>query len=239
VIALLASVRTVEEALNAAASGADIIDLKEPRGGALGALPLTVIREIVCALRIDRPRIPISATVGEEPLSRVQSVVDCGVDYVKVGVQSPAALQSLASLASPVVPVLLADTGLDIACVELACQLGFPIVMLDTADKSRGSLLDCVPLAALLRIVKRVQASGVRIGLAGALRFEHAAALRELAPDIAGFRGALCDGGRGGKLDPRKLSELCAVLAALPAAALVSGAGQTCQPRRSRSAHCA
>ncbi len=212
-IALLASVRTVEEALDAAAAGADIIDLKEPRGGALGALPLAVIHEIVSVLHRRQPRIPISATIGEGPLSRVQSVADCGADYVKVGVQSPAALYALASLASPVVPVLLADTGPDIACVELACQLGFPIVMLDTADKSRGSLFDSVPLAALRRIVERVQASGVRIGLAGALRFEHVPALRELAPDIAGFRGALCDGGRGGKLDPRKLSELRAALA--------------------------
>lgn len=213
-IALLASVRTVEEALDAAASGADIIDLKEARNGALGALPLAVVREIVCALRKDRLRIPfISATVGEEPLSRVQSVADCGVDYVKVGVESPATLQSLTSLASPVVPVLLADRGLDIACVELAFQLAFPIVMLDTADKSSGSLLDCVPRAALRRIIERAQASGVRIGLAGALRFEHVAALRELAPDIAGFRGALCDGGRRGKLDPRKVSGLRAALA--------------------------
>ena len=37
---LLISVRSVDEALLVAANGADFIDLKEPREGALGGLPV-------------------------------------------------------------------------------------------------------------------------------------------------------------------------------------------------------
>ena len=48
---LLISVRSVDEALQAAEGGADFIDLKEPRLGALGALPLATIRSCVAALR--------------------------------------------------------------------------------------------------------------------------------------------------------------------------------------------
>ena len=48
---MLVSVRDVQEALAAADGGADFIDLKEPREGALGGLPLNTIREVVCALR--------------------------------------------------------------------------------------------------------------------------------------------------------------------------------------------
>ncbi len=48
---LLVSVRSVDEALLAAASGADFIDLKEPGQGALGGLPVASIVAIVAALR--------------------------------------------------------------------------------------------------------------------------------------------------------------------------------------------
>ena len=44
---LLISVTTIEEAKIALESGADIIDLKEPGLGALGALPIETIQAIV------------------------------------------------------------------------------------------------------------------------------------------------------------------------------------------------
>jgi len=40
---LLISVTNVEEAQIALNSGADFIDLKDPNGGALGALPLDIV----------------------------------------------------------------------------------------------------------------------------------------------------------------------------------------------------
>jgi uncharacterized protein (UPF0264 family) len=225
---LLASVRTPQEALAAAAAGADIVDLKEPRAGALGALPLAQIGAIVQALRA-RFALPISATIGDWPAGAVATIVAqagavaaTGVDYVKVGIErgphARATLARLAALPARVVPLFVADRGLDLALIDAACELGFAIVMVDTADKRAGSLFDCVAFETLRALRQRVHAAGARVGLAGALRFEHVARLRELDPDIAGFRGALCDGDRTGTLDPAKVGALRAALCAHGAA---------------------
>lgn len=221
--ALLASVRTLDEALAAAAAGADIVDLKEPRAGALGALPVPVIAAIAGALRASS-RVPISATIGDWPpaaieamAARAAEVAATGVDYVKVGIargpHARAALARLAALPAPIVPLFVADAGLDLALIDAACALGFPIVMVDTEDKRAGSLFDRVAPATLRQMLERVHAAGARAGVAGSLRFEHVALLRELDPDIAGFRGALCVGDRTGALDAAKVRALRAALA--------------------------
>jgi uncharacterized protein (UPF0264 family) len=225
VTALLASVRTVHEAVLAVEAGADIIDLKEPRAGALGALPLPLIREIVAQVR-SISQAPLSATVGdlgdgeiEEMTHRVIATAATGVDFVKVGVvQGPharTALAQLVSLPARVVPLFLADDGLDLALVEHACAVGLPIVMVDTADKRVGSLFDCVAHATLQKMIATVHGAGARAGLAGSLRADHVPLLRELSPAIAGFRGALCDGSRTGQLVPGKVRALRAALPAM------------------------
>ncbi|MCX8003592.1 MAG: (5-formylfuran-3-yl)methyl phosphate synthase [Burkholderiaceae bacterium] len=239
---LLASVRTPQEAAAAAAAGADIVDLKEPRAGALGALPLPVVVRCVAVLRACFGG-PISATIGDLPpaalpaiVARAREVAATGVDYVKVGVvagpYARATLQSLAALPVPIVPLFIADHGLDEALFADALALRFPILMVDTADKRAGSLFERVPLALLDRLCRRVQQAGARIGLAGALRAEHVPLLRELAPDIAGFRGALCVGDRAGRLDAERVRALGAALrapltpaSAAPATAAAGAAG--------------
>lgn len=216
--ALLASVRSVDEADIALAGGADIVDLKDPAAGALGALPLALIETIVAHVRA-RARTPVSATVGDldegahdEMVRRVQLTAATGVDFVKVGIlRGPSAheaLRRLAELPVRVVPLFLADTGIDLALVDAACASGFPVVMVDTADKRRGSLFDCVSQDVLREMVGIVHRAGARTGLAGSLRFEHVPRLVALATDIAGFRGALCDGDRAGPLSAARLHAL-------------------------------
>jgi uncharacterized protein (UPF0264 family) len=218
---LLVSVRSVEEALQAAAGGADFIDLKEPSAGALGGLPVATIRAIVGALRAQGCGLPVSATIGDlgmhdaaAVLARVAEVGACGVDYVKVGIpREPGAADVLAALARvphAIVPVFIADRGLDAALIERACELRFPGVMVDTADKLAGSLFDAVPLADLQRFVTRVRRAGALVGLAGALRLPQLPALHALAPDFAGFRSAVCGADRRDALDPQRLRELVA-----------------------------
>jgi uncharacterized protein (UPF0264 family) len=241
-VRLLVSVRNVEEALGAADAGADFIDLKEPADGALGALDPERIAQIVGVLRVRHPAAPISATVGDLPvqqaseiLQRVQRVAACGVDFVKVGLwpsaSSPALvdtlLDALAACAARVVPVLVADDGVDLALVEHAlARRAFPALMVDTAAKRQGSLLDRVPARRLAAFVERVRAHGVMAGLAGSLRAEDVPALTALAPDFAGFRGAVTRGERSAALDPalvhdlrRRLASSAAARARLPAAA--------------------
>ncbi|WP_428422920.1 (5-formylfuran-3-yl)methyl phosphate synthase [Methylibium sp.] len=212
---LLVSVRSVDEALAAAAAGADFIDLKEPSGGALGALPLATTEAIVAALQRERGRRPISATIGDcagmdAVLDRVAATAACGVDYVKVGVApgQHALLDALAVCGHAVVPVFIADHGIDTALLARAGALAFPALMLDTDDKARGSLFDLASEAQLRRFVTQVRRGGKLCGLAGALRFEHLPRLQAIAPDFAGFRSAVCNGARTAALDPQRVRAL-------------------------------
>jgi uncharacterized protein (UPF0264 family) len=237
---LLVSVRDLDEALAAAEAGADFIDLKEPADGALGALPPEHVAQIVSALRVRHPGLRISATVGDLParelpeiLRRVERVASCGVDYVKVGLwptpAAPAALRglvdALADCPGNIVPVLVADSGIDEALVQHALRrAAFPALMLDTAEKRRGSLLQRLPLAALAGFIEAVHARGALAGLAGSLRADDAPALRALAPDFAGFRGAVTRGARTAVLDPRRVRLLRRRLAAGTRAPLAAAA---------------
>lgn len=220
---LLVSVRSVEEALVAADGGADFIDLKEPGRGALGGLPIETIREIVTALHRHRGDLAISATIGDVPLHEfhrimacVAAVGECGVDYVKVGiersVQAPGVLEALAASGWAIVPVFIADRGLELEHVARACTLRFPGVMADTSDKRAGSLFDVLSMDVLQQFVTTVRAAGPMVGLAGALRAGHVPLLRALAPDFAGFRTAVCAGDRSSALDPQRLRELSAAM---------------------------
>jgi uncharacterized protein (UPF0264 family) len=239
-VRLLVSVRDAVEALLAAEAGADFIDLKEPANGALGALAPEQVAHIVSLLRLRYPGLRISATVGDlslqqadEILHRVQRVASCGVDYVKVGLWPEPSepglactlVDAMAACPAAIVPVFVADEGVDLALVEHALALGaFPALMLDTAEKRRGSLLQRVPLATLAAFVAAVRARGVMAGLAGSLRAEDADALRALAPDFAGFRGAVTRGDRVAALDPKLVRQLRRRLAAGTGAPLAAAA---------------
>ena len=223
---MLASVRDRAEARDAAAAGADLIDLKDPSAGALGALALRDIAAIAAEIRLGWPQRPVSATVGdfdapdhEGRCAMAQAVAACGVDYVKVGLapgpHALAALRRLAGLRLPsLVIVFLADAGIDLALAEQAAALGFAGLMVDTADKSTGSLLRHVQPQALQAFIALARRHGRLSGIAGSLRQDDVPMLRQLAPDYAGFRGALCDGDRRGRLDPARLRRLRALLRA-------------------------
>ena len=230
---MLVSVRDVAEAREALRAGVDFIDLKEPSAGALGGLALPVIRAVVAALRAGdaeqdagRAHAPmISATNGDLPpdgleriLERARAVGACGVDLVKVGVPGRGAaacavLEALAALPLAIVPVLIADDGLDTAVIDAACAPAFAAVMADTQAKRAGSLLELLGTDALAAFIDRAHAAGRMVGLAGALRLADLPQLARLGPDFAGFRSAVCDGSREGRLDPGRLEALHAAIA--------------------------
>ena len=223
---LLVSVRSVDEALAVAACDVDLIDLKEPRDGALGALPPAALRAIVTALRRHGCERTISATIGDVPMddvaslpARVAAVAACGVDLVKVGIaphhrDASRVLDALAASGVAVVPVFLADRGVDFALVQLACGLGFAALMLDTGDKRAGSLFDALDESELRRFVATARSAGRKVGLAGSLQLAHVERLQRIAPDYAGFRSAVCLGERTEALDASRVRALAARLRA-------------------------
>lgn len=226
---LLVSVRNVAEALDAAHGGVDFIDFKEPGAGALGGLPVAVIRNLVDALHDEGVTLPLSATIGDltDPdaiRAQVDAVGRCGVDYVKVGIlredpSAPALLAWLDACGHAVVPVFIADKGLDPELVAQAAELGFPAIMADTADKRAGSLFNVAGLGELMGFVEQVHGAGKLAGLAGALQIAHLPVLQALEPDFAGFRSAVCHDDRAGALDPELLARLRGALHPLQAPA--------------------
>jgi uncharacterized protein (UPF0264 family) len=207
----LASVRDEAEAEIALRSGADIIDLKEPDRGALGALDRATMDE---AVRRVGTRAVTSATLGDLPMhaptiaEAVANARDFGVDYLKLGIfRDGDPLGCLAALegqtrAFRLILVLFADRMPSFDAIAAAANIGAYGIMLDTADKASGSLLDHLEIETVARFVVAAKAHGLSVGLAGSLKPEHVPELLALEPDLLGFRGALCRGhARSGALD--------------------------------------
>lgn len=216
---MLASVNSLQEAMLALQANVDIIDLKQPSQGALGALPIENIRSIVQAVD---GRKPLSATVGDLPMqpdivaAAVTEMAQTGVDYIKIGFFPGgdwqvviAALQAQVQPGLKLIAVLFADAPFDMDIIAALAAAGFTGVMLDTMGKHQGSLLTALPKETLAAFVAAAQAHGLLCGLAGSLRKEHIAALLPLQADYLGFRGALCrEKQRTAQLDEAALAEI-------------------------------
>ena len=202
---MLASVRSLDEALIALEGGADLIDLKEPSRGALGALDHAAVRICVQAVGARRP---VSATIGDLPLMNPQMMVAAvermaatGVDFIKIGFfthpQAFDCANALSKLArnTRLVAVMFADEPYDLALVDALSRDRFAGVMLDTAHKTGKTLREWRTGRELGDFVARGRDLGLLTGLAGSLRREDIPPLLAIRPDYLGFRGALCRNG--------------------------------------------
>lgn len=200
---MLASVNSVSEALLVLDAGVDIIDLKQPSAGALGALDIAVVKGIVAQCHGQRP---ISATIGDLPMqpervfNAVTAMAETGVDYIKIGFfpegDRLGTLEKLAVLAQQniaLIAVLFADQQPDFSLVSTLKQAGFKGVMLDTMDKANGPLTQVMGQTDIARFVTLAKGQQLICGLAGSLRVEDIAGLLPYQPDYLGFRGALCE----------------------------------------------
>lgn len=220
---LLCSVTTCEEAQIALENGADIIDLKNPQQGALGALPLDLVQDVV---QFVADRRPVSATIGDLPMQAdlitdaVEKMAVTGVDLVKIGffgnVGHAECIRALAPFATkgvPMVAVMFADGDPDFSLLPLLAQSGFHGVMLDTANKNGRRLGHSLHALALRDFVATSHALALFVGLAGSLSLTDIPDLVKIGPDYLGFRGALCsDSDRKQALDPDRMRQLSEVL---------------------------
>ncbi len=200
---MLASVSSMEEA-RLLISQADILDLKEPKAGSLGALVIDDVAQIV---KYVNKQCLVSATVGDLPMQPAlvytitQAVAETGVDFIKIGFladgDAEPVLKKLALLIGQyrLITVLFADLKPDFGFIDSLYANGFCGVMLDTFDKSNGALTDIMPLPDIQRFVTQVKSKQLLCGLAGSLREVDIPVLCRLTPDYLGFRGALCDQG--------------------------------------------
>ena len=198
---MLASVNSVAEALLVLDAAVDIIDLKQPALGALGALAIADVKRIVAAIE---DRCPVSATIGDLPMQpdpvfdAVSAMAETGVDYIKIGFfpgdDWPGTVKKLSGLSQShaLIAVLFADAQPDLSIMVLLKEAGFTGVMLDTMNKRQGSLTQVMAAAELARFVAQAKALQLLCGLAGSLRLADIPELLALNADYLGFRGALC-----------------------------------------------
>lgn len=199
---MLASVTSIEEARTALDAEVDIIDLKQPARGALGALDIDQVKAIVSGID---GQCPISATIGDMPMqpelvfNAVQAMAETGVDYIKIGFfpgddwqGTLAKLAGLTQQNHALIAVLFADHALDFGIMDDLKNAGFTGVMLDTMNKSNGSLTQLMTKTGLAQFVSYAKHKQLICGLAGSLRIEDIPGLLGYQPDYLGFRGALC-----------------------------------------------
>jgi dihydroneopterin aldolase len=212
---MLASVADATEAGVVLQLGADVIDLKDARRGALGAVPLDTAREAIGAVA---RRCETSAALGDPPcdedalVAGVRTLATMGVDYVKLAVDAPTLHRfgdSLSRLARDVglVGMMFADEKPNFALLDKLSALGFKGAMLDTRDKSRGRLIAHLDVVQLNQFCSQCRALRLISGLAGSLEAPDVPRLLLVRPDVLGFRGALCHAhDRRGSIEPHAVA---------------------------------
>ena len=209
---MLASVRDREEARIMTECKVDILDLKDPDSGALGALATGLVNEIVNDVG---DRVPISATVGDVPCRadilypRINAMAGTGVDIIKIGVfgdvSASAVLQMLRDFSRRHIRLVLVFFAEDMPVhvdFDTLAETGITGVMLDTREKATGPLRVKIPDRALSDFIFKGKKAGLLCGLAGSLGIDDIPPLLQLQPDYLGFRGALCrDNRRGNDID--------------------------------------
>ena len=216
---MLASVNSLAEALLVLNAEVDIIDLKQPEQGALGALEVSDVKKIVAEIA---GRCPVSATIGDLPMqpelvfNAVKAMSETGVDYIKIGFfpgdDWHGTVKKLAELTGQnhaLIAVLFADTQVDFAIINLLKVAGFKGVMLDTMNKQSGALLQVMSMAKIVGFIAQVRKLELICGLAGSLRLEDVPVLLPNKVDYLGFRGALCEGqNRSGQLNKQAVIQI-------------------------------
>ena len=219
---MLASVTGTVEAEIALAGGADIIDLKDPSRGALGALPPEIVRDTVKAIRGRRP---ISVVTGDLPMQpkllfeSASAMAETGAEYIKIGFFPSATAADCVRALDPLhhkthlIGVLFADLDPDLSLLPLMSGCGFKGVMLDTAKKGHGRLLDHMDISILRVFVEKCREAQLLSGLAGSLELPDIARLLLLDPSLLGFRGALCESQRrSGSIDAERVNLVRALM---------------------------
>lgn len=228
---LLISAVDEEEARAAIAGNADIIDVKNPKEGALGAsFPWITQRireiaprnvEVSCTLG-DLPNLPGSVSLA------ALGAATTGVDYVKVGLGGVKTKKDAVFLLqnavkavkdySPTIKVVAAGYGdakrvgsiSPLLIPEVVDEANADVAMVDTAVKDGSDLFTFLTNEKIKLIVEDAHDRGLLVALAGSLRKEQISNVFTLKADIVGLRGAACtDGDRvNGRVTRESVREL-------------------------------
>lgn len=213
---LLVSPVNVEEAKVCKLGGADIIDVKNPREGSLGAnFPW-----MISAVKKVAGNTPVSATIGDfnykpgtASLAALGAAVS-GALYVKVGLYDIQTREQALDLLKNIVrsvrdfdanKKVVASGYSDFKRINsipiselpsIGAEAGVDVVMMDTGIKDGRSTFEFLNEKELTSFVKSAKNHGLETALAGTIKFEDVPALKRISPDIIGVRGCVCGGDR-------------------------------------------
>ena len=232
---LLVSVVDAAEARLAVAGGVDVVDVKNPAEGSLGAPAPGVIAAVRAVLPAG---LPLSAALGDLPslpgtaALAALGAARSGADYVKLGLWGPSSAEEAVAVlraawaavdgGTRVVAVAYADAARvpsrplpPSELVAAAREAGVDGCLLDTAVKDGRGLLEWLAPKALEAFVADAHDAGLEVALAGELRAEDLPVVRATGADIAGVRSAACrDARRTAAIDPERIERLRALCAA-------------------------
>ena len=227
---LLVSVVSAVEAQRALAGGADIIDVKDPREGALGAPAPRVLSEVVAAVG---GAAPVSVALGDLPALphtaalAARGAVACGARFVKVGLRGVVDVDGAARLMAAVLDAVgdhvaviaaaYADAGaLDPPALSpgslpaLVERTGIAGALVDTFVKDGRGLYGWLSEAEVADLIARTRRAGGTFAVAGQLRLED---LRRVDADIVGVRSCVCrEGDRARNLETDLVASALAAL---------------------------
>ena len=210
---LLISTMNETEAVQAIAGGADIIDVKNPQEGALGASYPWVIKR---TKEITPKNIEVSCTLGEVgnlPGSislAALGAASCGVDYIKVGlygIKTPKEAVFLlqnairaAKECNPKIKVAVAgyadaeNNGSinPLLIPEIAYKAHVDVAMIDTLAKDGKNLFDHLTVEQLQEFLNSAHSFSLEAALAGSLKMQDLPVVCGLGADIVGVRGGAC-----------------------------------------------
>lgn len=227
---ILVSIISAEEARLAAVLKPDILDIKNPSEGSLGAQYPWVVEESVRVA--ERTGILCSATLGDLPYKpgtaalAAYGLALCGARYIKAGLHGVKDYhKGLHLMESIVKAVRMVSSGIFMVAsgyadfrrfgglpytdlVKVAADSDSDVVMVDTAIKDGQTLFDAMTMDEIAEFIHLGHAAGLTVALAGSIKIEHLPTLTQLNPDIIGIRGAICTtSDRSSTIDATKLKD--------------------------------
>ncbi|MFO7966255.1 MAG: (5-formylfuran-3-yl)methyl phosphate synthase [Archaeoglobaceae archaeon] len=232
---ILISPMDSKEAIESIEGGADIIDVKNPAEGSLGASFPWIIREIKdLAARHGKQ---VSATIGDMEYKpgtaslAALGAAQSGADYIKIGLfgvrDEEEAYKMLRSVTKSVkdfdehkklVAAAYADHyRINSISPQLLPEVGERAevdgIMIDTAIKDGKTLFDHMEIVEIKGFIEESQKRDIFCALAGSIRGTHTTALKELKPDIIGVRTAVCKNGRNSRIEKHLVTNFIAEIA--------------------------
>lgn len=219
---LLATVVSVEEAMRIAGS-VDLLDVKDPSKGSLGAPDISKVRDI----RIASGQTPLSVALGDLDSGTVElglAMAVAGADIIKIGLAdirravAVKVFKDLKKYLPPKVGIVAAayadaeyhrffsPSGLP----SLAAEAEADGILIDTCEKSGRGLFDFLSAYELASIISEARGLKLMTALAGSLGADDIEEVAVAAPDFVGFRSAITiKGNRNAHgVDPFKVSLL-------------------------------